>query len=99
MSTILAWLKSKNWTAHTVAVLAVSIATLISSDQMVRDFVLGLFKAHPAIGTDIVALAAIILKYSRSSSPAGVVALSQNIQAGPDAPSKAAVDAADIQTK
>ena len=47
---IQAWLRSKNWTAHTVAIAAVAAATAVTTDQQVRDFVLGIFQAHPAVG-------------------------------------------------
>jgi hypothetical protein len=94
MSTLIAWLKSKNWTTHSIAAAAVFIAGLISTDAQVRNLVLSFFEKHPAIGTDVVALAAIILKYSRSSSKAGTVAIAQVIAASPDPPTQAAVDAA-----
>ena len=94
MNAILAWLKSKSITSHTVAAAAVALSTLIMTDEQARDFVLKLFAAHPKIGTTIVALAGIILKYSHSSSPAGTVATAQQIVAAPDPPTQAAVDAA-----
>lgn len=99
LAVIQAWLKSKNITAHTIAVAIVFISTAIVSDQQVRDYVLQLFQAHPKIGTEIVALAAIILKYSHSSSQAGTVALAQVIETLPTKPTQAAVDAAKTATK
>lgn len=90
----IAWLKSKNVTTHTVGALCITLAGLITLDPQVRDFLLLLFKAHPALGSDIVLLAAIIAKYSHSSSPAGTLATARAIQSAPDAPTSAAVDAA-----
>jgi hypothetical protein len=94
LATISAWLKSKNITAHSVAVGVIFVATAIVSDQDVRDYILKLFQNHPKIGTEIVALAAIILKYSNSRSPAGVMAASQVIEASPAPPTQAAIQAA-----
>lgn len=94
MAALIAWLKSKSVTSHSVAAGAVFIAGLISTDAQVRNIVLSFFEKHPAIGTDIVAIAGIILKYSHSSSPAGKVAAAQVIEASPNPPTQAAVDAA-----
>jgi len=94
MPDLMKWLRSKSITSHSVAAALVLAATVITSDQQVRDFVLGLFQAHPKIATAIVSLAAIILKYSHSSSPAGAIAQAQTIEATPNAPTQAAVDAA-----
>lgn len=99
MAALLAWLRSKSFTSHSVAAGAVFLAGLISTDQQVRDLMLTFFKSHPAIGTDIVALAAIVLKYSHSSSPAGAVAAAKVIEASPNAPTPAAVAAATPETK
>ena len=94
MNAILAWLKSKNISTHTIAVALIAAATIISSDQTVRDFILTLFKDHPIIGTDLIALAGIILKYSHSLSDAGAVANAKAILDKPDSPTVAQVDAA-----
>jgi hypothetical protein len=94
VNALIAWLKSKSYLSHSVAAGAILIATLISSDLQVRNFVLEIFKAHPTLGADIIALAAIILKYSHSNSPAGTVASAQVIMASPDPPTPAAVAAA-----
>ena len=96
MKALLAWLRSKNITSHTVAVAAITLAGLITKDEQFRDFVLSLLKAHPSLGPDVVLLAGVILKYSHSSSPAGTVAAAQVIEATPDPPppTQAAVDAA-----
>lgn len=99
MGIFIAWLRSKNLTAHSVAALGVLIATIITSDQTVRDFVLQIFHDHPAMGTDILVLAGIILKYSHSSSDAGKVAVAKAILDSPDPPTKSAVDAADTTLK
>ena len=89
-----AWFRSKNISSHTIAVAAVTLAGLITTDQQVRDFILSQFKAHPAIGSDIVLLAGVILKYARSSSDAGAVAHADAIKDKPDAPTASQVDAA-----
>ena len=94
MDNFFAWLKSKNITTHTVAVAVLAVATVISTDQQVRDWVLELFKAHPVIGTNLVALAGIILKYSHSSSAAGTMVQARAIQDKPDAPTASQIDAA-----
>jgi hypothetical protein len=96
---ILAWIRSKNITAHSIAAIGVIVATLITSDQTVRNFVLELFEKHPAIGTDIVVFAGIIIKYSNSSSAAGTVAVAKVILDSPNPPTKAAVEAADTTLK
>lgn len=94
MDRIIAWLKSKNLTAHSIAVAAVAVATLYSSDQQFRDFVLMSFQNHPKVLADIALAVGIILKYSHSSSPAGTVAAAQTIEASGNAPAQSAVDAA-----
>ena len=94
MSKIASWFRSKNITAHAVAVVAVTAASLITGDQQVRDFLIELFKAHPAIGADIIAVAAIVLKYSHSSSAAGTLATARVINDSPDAPTATQIDAA-----
>jgi hypothetical protein len=97
MQEFLSWLRSKSITSHTIAVAAIAAATLITTDQQLRDFVLELFKAHPVIGTDIIALAGIILKYSHSSSPAGTVATATAILASPERPTAGEVLAATVK--
>ena len=99
MNTIIAWFKSKNITAHTVAAFLLAAAGLIASDQQVQDFIVAMFKAHPALGSEIVAGALIIAKYSRSSSAAGTVARSRAILSNGNAPTAAQVDAADPAIK
>ena len=91
MGMILAWIRSKNVTAHSVAAIGILIATVITSDQTVRDFVMQLFHNHPAMGTDILVLAGIILKYSHSSSAAGKVAVAKAILDSPDPDRKSVV--------
>jgi pantothenate kinase type III len=73
MNRIIAWFESRNITSHTVAAVAISAATLISTDEQVRSFLVSAFQQHPKIASELIALAGIILKYSRSSSPAGAV--------------------------
>jgi hypothetical protein len=97
LSKIIAWFKSKNITAHSVAAAAVFLAGLYTKDEQFRDFVLTALKNHPVIIGDLTLLAGTILKYSHSSSAAGTVATAEAIVASPKAPSPAAVDAANVQ--
>jgi len=94
IASISAWLKSKSITSHTVAAALVLFATAYTTDQQLRDFIIKLFQNHPTIPADILMACGIILKYTRSSSPAGTVALSQVIEASPQAPTPAAIAAA-----
>ena len=94
MKALWAWLRSKNITAHTVAAFAIGLATLYTTDQQFRDFVISSFQNHPKILADITLLAGVILKYSHSSSDAGTMAKAQAIESAPNPPSAAAVDAA-----
>ena len=94
MNWIAAWFRSKNITAHTVALLAASAAGLITFDPQVQQFLVTLLKAHPAAATDIILLAGIVAKYSRSSSPAGAVANAKAIMANGNAPTAAEISAA-----
>lgn len=71
MNALMAWFKSKNITSHTIALAAISAAGLITSDEQVRSFLVGAFAHHPKIATEIIAVAGIILKYTRASSPVG----------------------------
>jgi hypothetical protein len=93
MNSFLLWIKSKNITSHSIAAVVIGAAGLIMTDETVRNFVLGLFQKHPNIGTAIVSLAGIILKYSHSSSPASTVAQAKAVLASPDAPMASAIDA------
>lgn len=70
MSRFIAWLKSKNVNAHTVAAVLVTVAGAIVLDSEVRNFVLELFAVHPKIGTAIITAAGIYFRYSHSSKPA-----------------------------
>lgn len=99
MNTILAWFKSKSISTHSFAVVAILIAGLITGDPQVRDFVTALFQAHPTLGADIVLLAALIAKYTQSSSPAGTIATARQIIAAPDTPTQKEVDAADTKAQ
>lgn len=101
MNILLAWLKSKNVTSHTIAAAAIALATLITSDEQARDFMLKLFVAHPSVVPDIMLIAGVILKYSHSSSPAGTIAKAQVIEATPipPPPTQAEVEAAKPTTK
>jgi hypothetical protein len=93
MNAILAWLKSKNASSHSIAAGAVVIAGIIMTDEKVRDFVLALFAKHPDVGTAIVTIAGIIFKYSSSRTPAAIVGAAQQIQVAPNPPSQTEVDA------
>jgi hypothetical protein len=88
------WVKSKNITAHSVAVAAIAFATLYTSDEQFRDLVLSLVGAHPKIIADIGLAVGIILKYTRSSSAAGTVSQARVIADSPNPPTKAEVNAA-----
>ena len=96
MNTFIAWFKSKNITAHTIAAILVVVAGAITGDQQVRDFLITLFQKHPAVFADLSAIAGIYLKYSHSSSAAGTIATAQTIEASPNPPTAAAVDAAKV---
>lgn len=94
MSNLLAWIKSKSITSHSIAVVLIAIATLITTDDQVQQFLVSMLQAHPAIAANIILFAGIILKYSRSTSDAGAVAVSHAVMAQPDAPTAAQVIAA-----
>jgi hypothetical protein len=94
MNALVAWFKSKNITSHSIAVAIVGLASLIMTDETVRNFILGFFTKRPDVGVAIVSLAGIILKYSHSSSPAGAVAQAKAVLSEPDAPTAKQVDAA-----
>ena len=94
LASLKAWIASKNITSHTIAVVLVTAATIYTSDQQVRDFVIKLFQSHPTIPADILMACGILLKYTHSSSPAGTVAFAQVIEASPQAPTPAAIAAA-----
>lgn len=96
MDTIIAWVKSKNITAHSIAAAAIALAGLYSTDQQFRDFILSLVQNHPKIAADITLAVGMILKYSHSSSAAGTVATAQTILASPKAPTPEAVEAAKV---
>ena len=81
MNQFVAWLKSKNITSHTVFGVITVMASAVVLDEQIRTFVLGLFAAHPKIGTAIIAIAGIILKYSTGMSAAGVLKAAPAAQA------------------
>ena len=95
IATIKAWFRSKNITSHSVAVAAVAFATLYTTDDQFRNFVIALFQNHPKILADISLAAGVILKYMHSSSPAGTVGAAQAIQASNNPQTQKEVDAAD----
>ena len=94
MNALLAWLRSKNITSHTIAAALAVIAGLIVKDEQVRDFLISSLVAHPKIAAGIVSAAGIWFKYSHSSSPAGAVAQAKQVLTSPDAPTSSQVDAA-----
>ncbi len=96
IAVIKSWLRSRNISSHAIAAVIVSAATLYTTDQQVRDFTIQLFRAHPTIPADMLALAGIIMKYSSAHSPAGVVAEARTVLASPNAPSVAEVVAATV---
>ena len=72
------WFRSKNITSHTVVALLIGAATLITTDEQVRDLLIQATIAHPKIASTAITVAGIILKYSRDSSTRGAA---QNILA------------------
>jgi len=67
---VLEWIKSKNITSHAIAGVIVTVCTILATDTEVRDFFIKNFQTHPKIVATIFSIAAIVLKYSHSSSPA-----------------------------
>ena len=98
MSKFLAWLKSKNWTAHSVLAAAIVIAGVIKTDPQVQQILIALFAHHPAVVAQIMALAAVVLKYSHSSSAAGTIANARRIATSSNPPTETAIAAATTQT-
>lgn len=103
---IKAWLISKNITTQTVGAVLFAFAVAYTTSSDVRDQVATLFVGHPVIVTkigiitgDIVILAALWAKFSHGSTPAGIVALAQDIAKSPNPPTQAAVEAAKPSTK
>jgi hypothetical protein len=99
-NTLVAWLKSKNITTHTIGV-AAGLAMLAISDNAwgCRDLLLKLFHDHPSLGADIVLISGAFAAYKRSSSNAGAVAVAKVVMDSPNAPTSAAIDAANTATK
>jgi len=96
MDKLISWFRSKNITAHSIAVAAVALATLYTTDEQFRDFVISSFQNHPKILADLTFAVGIILKYSHSSSDAGTVATAEKVMASPNPPTPAAVEAAKV---
>lgn len=94
MNALWTWLKGKNWSTHAIAVTLGSVATFIVSDQQAQDFLVNIFKTHPAIATELITLAGIIVTYKRSSTAASTVAQSNAIQASDNPPTATQVKAA-----
>jgi len=97
MNTLTAWLKSKNWSTHAIGGTLLSIAVFITSDVQAQQFLVTLLKAHPAIASQILVLAGIVVAYKRSSSAAGTVAQSNAIMEGVNPPTTSQVKAADTK--
>jgi hypothetical protein len=104
MQTILAWLKSKNITTHTVGGFIIAFAVAYNSSPQLRDYIGTLFTGFPVVVSklgilcaDIAAGVALWRNYAHSGSDAGVLARAREIQSKPDAPTAAQVDAATTQ--
>ena len=95
----IAWIKSKSILAHSVAALCLTAAGVITFDPQVQQLLLALLKEHPADASDIILLAAVVAKYSHSSSPAGMLVAARDIKDSGDAPTAKQVDAADTSIK
>ncbi len=67
MNSIIAWFKSKSISSHTVMVVLLALAGLVTTDAQVQELLKQLLAAHPAIMADITLVAGIILKYSHST--------------------------------
>ena len=94
MNNLAAWFRSKNLTAHALAAILLTAASVISADPQARQFIAMTFQRHPSLGAWIIAAAGIAAKYSRSSSAAGTIASAKIIAASPDAPTASEVQAA-----
>ena len=90
--------KSRNWSTHAVVVAALAIAGIIASDPALQQWIRSVFSSHPELGSGIVLIALAIAKAWPTRSDAGVVAAARNINALPDPPTKAQVNAADTTT-
>lgn len=77
MSIVLSWLKSKNLNAHATVAVILALAGLISGDPTVQTILANLFKNHPEQVTLIIAIAGVILRYSKSSTAASTVSQAQ----------------------
>ena len=99
MSKLIAWVRSKHWSAHAIFLTIFGIASIITADQHVRDFVLVTFKRWPDIGTWVIAAAGIITVYKNFASQAGTVASAQVIMAAPNPPTQAEITAAKPEIK
>jgi hypothetical protein len=91
MNAIWTWLKGKNWSTHAIAVSLGSLAVFITTDSQAQQFLISLFKTHPAIAAQIIALAGIITAYKRSSSKASTVAQANMIAASDNPPTQTEV--------
>jgi hypothetical protein len=96
-----AWFRSKNITTHTVGAVIVAAAFAYDGSPALRDYIGTLFTGYPVVVTHLGVLAANIVgavtlwrNYSHSSSAAGTLATARTINALPDAPTSAQVDAA-----
>jgi hypothetical protein len=94
VNSIVAWAKSKNWTTHTVIAAAIGLAGLIAADPAIQDWIKTTLAAHPQIASLIVLASIAVAKNSHSSSPAGTLATARDINAAPNTPTSAEVDAA-----
>jgi hypothetical protein len=101
MNSLLAWLKSKNVTTHTVGLAIIAFAVAYDSDKSLQNYISSIFVGHEAVVTTLGKVCANIVmgvtvwrNYSHSTSPAGAVARAKSVLDSPDAPTAKAVDAA-----
>lgn len=73
MNPIAEWFRSHNLSSHAFAALAIGLAGVITEDEQVRSFLVGALVNHPKIASEVILAASIVVKYSRSTSPAGAV--------------------------
>ena len=87
--------KSRNWSTHAVIAAAVTVAGIIAADPAMQQWIRSVFASHPELGSGIVLIALAIAKMWPTRSDAGTLAAARNINALPDPPTKAQVNAAD----
>ena len=103
---LVAWMKSKNITVHTLGLGIVGFAAAYDSSPDLRNYIGTVFTGYPVVVTRLGELTANIVagvtlwrNYAHSSSPAGIVAASRDVLDSPNPPTAAQIDAADVKTK